>query len=340
MREDWFDSGRCQPWGRTLGLIEPILALADRNYIHSIRSEFARVGIDAAVADHDSAAIFDWLLATFQYQGMSDRSVEGFAKEHGAVGWDDLASATDGRPRCNRLWSYWHFHDCGYRKRARTCAEPHNLHDCPLPGLPLRNGRLSQNAFALYFFMRDVCDGDLVGWIDDRLGQVAWERGQDGSEFARAILEPMGYIHGVSSKVLSMALADLLLGADPKRDRWVAAGASMIAIDSLVHNFFHRTGTLARHGAEHPYGDRCYQPGGCIDLVRGIADRFDARTLNPDYPERFSRLVQHSIWAFCAQSQWNICNGNQINDRVGCRNRLCVCWDRCGRKVIPRLVHA
>jgi hypothetical protein len=41
-----------------------------------------------------------------------------------------------------------------------------------------------------------------------------------------ALLEPRGHIYGIGSKVWSMALADLLLGADPDRERWVWTGAS------------------------------------------------------------------------------------------------------------------
>jgi hypothetical protein len=33
-----------------------------------------------------------------------------------------------------------------------------------------------------------------------------------------------------------MALADLLLGAAPNRERWMMTGASMVAVDTLVHN--------------------------------------------------------------------------------------------------------
>src|SRR3954451_15087867 len=56
------------------------------------------------------------------------------------------------------------------------------------------------------------------------------------------LLQPLAEIHGVSNKLLSMALADLFLGGDPDRERWVVTGASMIAIDTLVHNFLHRQG--------------------------------------------------------------------------------------------------
>src|SRR5690606_22952511 len=99
---------------------------------------------------------------------------------------------------------------------------------------------------SLFLFIRDVCDGDLISWIDRRL-EEADQRSLPYRRIAAmrdAILEPMSNIYGVSSKILSMALADLLLGADPARERWVTTGAHMIVIDTLVHNFLHRTGML------------------------------------------------------------------------------------------------
>ncbi|WP_133117199.1 hypothetical protein [Mesorhizobium sanjuanii] len=108
-----------------------------------------------------------------------------------------------------------------------------------------------------------------------------------------------------------MALSDLLLVADPGRERWVTTGASMVVIDTLVHNFLHRTACLRRFDAEHSYGPRCYGPGGSADVIAGIAERFDARTINPAFPACFPRLVEHAIWRFCAAGRFNICNGNR-----------------------------
>ena len=105
-----------------------------------------------------------------------------------------------------------------------------------------------------------------------------------------ALLELLGHIYGIGSKIWSMALADLLLGADPGRERWVWTGASMVVIDTLLHNHLHRTGTLRRFGAEHPYGARCYAPGGCADIIRGLAQRVDAREFNPAFPACFPRF--------------------------------------------------
>jgi len=128
-----------------------------------------------------------------------------------------------------------------------------------------------------------------------------------------------------------MALAELLLAGDPARERWVAAGASMIAVDTLVHNFLQRTGALRRLGAEHAYGGGCYARGGCADLLEGLAERTDAREFNPAFPHVFPRFVQHAIWQFCAEWGWNICNGNRIDDRHRCGQMFCPVFEACDR---------
>ncbi|KLK93931.1 hypothetical protein AA309_05465 [Microvirga vignae] len=111
-----------------------------------------------------------------------------------------------------------------------------------------------------------------------------------------------------------MELADLLLAGDPGRDRWIAAGASMVAVDTLVHNFLRRTGILHRFGAEHDYGASCYGPGGCAELS-GV----------------FPWFVQHAVWRFCAQGELDICNGNRIDDRFRCGNWYCPAFRTCDR---------
>ena len=47
----------------------------------------------------------------------------------------------------------------------------------------------------------------------------------------------------------------------------------LIAVDTLVHNFLHRTGIFNRFNAAHPYGPGCYRPGGCADIIRLVASR-------------------------------------------------------------------
>ena len=126
-------------------------------------------------------------------------------------------------------------------------------------------------------------------------------------------------------------LAELLLVGDPGRERWVTAGAGMIAVDTLVHAFMHRTGALHRCGAEHRYGPACYAQGGCADLLRRLASTVDARAFNPGFPACFPRWVQHSIWQFCSEAGGGPCNGRRIDDRGSCRQRHCPAFARCDR---------
>jgi hypothetical protein len=81
---------------------------------------------------------------------------------------------------CPKLKSYWQFYDCRHNKTRCTRAEPDHLPGCPLPNHWLRNGRLNQTAYALHLFIRDVAEGDLVGWIDRRLNTAAKHPGPTG----------------------------------------------------------------------------------------------------------------------------------------------------------------
>ena len=157
----------------------------------------------------------------------------------------------------------------------------------------MRNGRLNQTTYSLFLFIRDVADGDLIGWIDAQLEEANSPPGPHQlARMRAALIEPMREIYGVSDKVLAMALSALLLGAPNKMGLWIEVGGSMIAIDTLVHNFLHRTGILARFNANHLYGAACYRPGGCADIIQAVAERIDTRQFNPSYPKAFPRFVQ------------------------------------------------
>ena len=189
-------------------------------------------------------------------------------------------------------------------------------------------------AYSLFLFIRDVADKDLVGWIDRQLKQVTKSAPKGKVRTAQlrgALIEPVRGIFGVSDKTLNMTLAHVLMSAPKSKRLWLETGASMIAIDTLVHNFLHRTGILHRFNAEHAYGPACSHAKGCAEIIGRIATGIDARRINPIYPRVFPRLVQHAIWRYCAQMEMDICNGNQIDDRDRCRNARCVLYDRCDR---------
>ena len=320
-------------FARSIRLVRRICRVAGRpNLIDDARVGLARHGVIAAVQRHDTATIFDWLIDAFSFQGVSDNIAYGYMEQHGRVRWHDIAGALAELPSCSKLRCYWAFADCGNRKNADSCANSKHRPTCPLPRHDLRNGRLNQTAYSLFLFMRDVAKSDFVGWIDRRLAAVdlvpAPER---PARLRQALLEPLGNIYGVSNKVLAMALAELLLGGDAKRPIWVEAGTVMIAIDTLVHNFLHRTGILRDLRAEHAYGTGCYAPSGCAAIIERIASKIDARDFNPAYPANFPRFVQHALWQFCAESGLNRCNGRRIDDRAPCEQADCPIFESCAR---------
>jgi hypothetical protein len=295
-------------------------------------------GVDAAVRNQDTAALFDWLVSILSYQGIADQVAFDYMERHGQATWQVIASDLRRAPTCPKLSSYWQFYDCRYNKTRYTCAEPDHLAGCPLPNHWLRNGRLNQTAYAVHLFIRDVAGGDLVGWIDRRLNMAAKPAGPDRlARMRMALLDPLKEVHGVSDKILMMALSALFLGAPGRRRRWREVGGSMIAVDTLVHNFLHRTGILAGFRADHAYGVACYRPGGCADIIETVAQQIDARQFNRRFPATFPRFVQHAIWRYCSQQGLGICNGNQIDDRKRCDNKQCELYSICDRRRLHNL---
>ena len=185
---------------------------------------------------------------------------------------------------------------------------------------------------AALFVIRDVADGDLIGWIDDRLDQANDPLAPDRlARACNALIEPLRNIYGVSDKVLAIGLSGILIGAANVRPRWFEVGVQLIAVDTLVHNFLHRTGILRRFKATHPYGVGCYRPGGCADIIARVARQIDARAFNPSFPALFPRFVQLAIWQYCSQQGLDICNGNRIDDRHRCQNSQCRLYSTCDR---------
>ena len=161
----------------------------------------------AAVERHDTGALFDRLIYDFSFQGISDEIAANYMAKHGQATWASFARIWTGSRPARSCKPIGDFHDCRYEKTSGTCAEPDHIGTCPLPTHQLRNGHLNQLAYSLYLFIRDVADGDLVGWIDDRLDQATSELSQQGHERVNALIEPLRNVYGISDKVLAMALS-------------------------------------------------------------------------------------------------------------------------------------
>jgi hypothetical protein len=202
------------------------------SYLDDVRADLRACGIMRAIKDHNTPALFDWLVETLSFQGISDSVASGYMAQHGNVRWADIAEGLSRTASCPKLGGYWRFYDCRYHKGSGTCAEPSHIDGCPLPRHPLRNGRLNQMAYSLFLFMRDVADSDFVGWIDRQLA-AADSRSHDRLAALReAIIGPLRNVYGVSDKVLAMALSNLLLAAGTRRPLWTETAATLIAIDA------------------------------------------------------------------------------------------------------------
>lgn len=291
--------------------------------------EFRRNGLSQAVLLHDNERLFNWLMDTLSFQGVSDQAASTIIARDGNVTWQAL-EASLGSASCAKLEGFWRFTECRFQKAAFTCSQPDHLPSCPLPRHRLRNGHLNQLAYSLYFFIRDVAEGDLVGWI----GAMLDHYGSTSTTAYLEILDSLKSIYGASDKVLSMALSSLFIGAGRVRPNWKRLGQNTLVIDTLVHKFLHRTGLCHEFGQPHAYGPACYATKGCADVIASVAGLVDCRRFHPSFPKLFPRFVQNAVWRFCAVSELNICNSNKIDDTSRCANRACPVWGACTRRPV------
>jgi hypothetical protein len=265
--------------------------------LDDIRAELRAEGVHSAIRRHDTGTLFDWLTAALSYQGISDRVASDYMERHGRARWRDIEEAMLGHgATCPKLPSYWHYHGCRYDKTSRTCAEPDHVDRCPLPSHDLRNGRLNQTAYSLYLFIRDVADGDLVGWIDWQLQEADWPHDADRPARLRAaLIEPLREVYGVSDKVLTRDVAR----GRRHHDRHRHVGAQLSAPDrnpgpvwriSFVWSWLLPARRLRRH---YWFGGRADRRPG---LQSGLPGHFPAvraarhlAVLRPARPRRLQR---------------------------------------------------
>jgi hypothetical protein len=336
-RQAAFGFSSHEDWAYAVSIVETVTWLAGRaDYLERLSKGGKALDLFGPSGRARSAKVFEWLIAALSYQGISDAVARSYMAAHERPSWAKIARGVK-TGACPLLQSYWHFHGCGYRKGAQTCAKPDLMATCPLPAHEFRNGNLNQLAFSLLLFIRDVADGDLVAWIDRRLAeaQIGPVEGRP-VRMAQAIIEPLAGVHGASYKVLSMALSDLLLIGSGRNPLWAEVAAGLIAVDTLVHKFLVRTGILARARANHAYGPQCYGPAGCASVLSLLSGAIDARQFNAGFPKNFPRYIQHAIWAYCAGEVLNICNGNTIDDRDRCQNADCRLYGDCDRISLGR----
>lgn len=329
-RQKFSGYAKDDPIGHAVRIVFPICCVAGS--LHLLDADDAEAKrLRTAIVTKNSPALFNWLVQSIALQGVSDRAAITYMQVHGAPTWNGIRAALNRPNACPLLRSYWHYEGCKYSKSKQTCSRPKHFAACGLPRMVLRNGRLNQTSFALFLFIRDVMDGNIVAWIRDRLDQSHPTSARQQRE---RLIGPLREIIGLADKVLSMTLSTLLLAAPNGWKRWRTVGGGMIAIDTLVHKFMHRTGILHRLKSEHEFGAACYRKTGCAEIVEQIASRIDASKFNKRYPRRLARWVQHAIWSWCAMDRSAECNSVRVKDRESCANIYCRVFKRCDRRPV------
>ena len=269
---------------------------------------------------HKSIKLYQYFLESFILSGGGDRSNQNYYANQKYKPTFNRINRAVKTAQCPKLVSFEAFKGCGYRKTANKCTEPAFLKSCPLPRFDMKRGALNQMAFSLYFFLRDVCRRDFYAYVREHFGQGQLADGAM-NELLQGFIGKITTIANVGPKLAHMALAWLFLTRYPGWD-YRQVGLHMIAVDSLVHTFLHRTGILANYEVDHAYGPRCHAETGCLGVIDDLARRIDCREFDPTLPANFPRFIQYHIWAYCGQGGENICNLNKC--KPGKPNPACV----------------
>jgi hypothetical protein len=266
-----------------------------------------------------SIKLYQYLMEAFLYTGGSDQSNMGHYRKQKVKPTFNRIKKALVSAECPKLVSFDSFIDCGYRKTARTCNQPDLLESCPLPKFDMKRGGLNQMVFSLYFFLRDVCRNDFYHFVTAHFDPGELRAGQAKGQ-VQGFTETFSQVYNVGPKLVDMAFSHLFFTQYPGWD-YRKVGAEMVAIDTLVHNFLQRTGTLEEYKKPHKYGPACHTQKGCLGVIEAIAREIDCRKYNKNYPTYFPRLVQLYIWTYCSMDGENICNGNKCKE--GRPNREC-----------------
>jgi hypothetical protein len=273
---------------------------------------------------HKSIKLYQYLVESFLLSGGGDQSNQNYyAHQKNQPTFNRVKQAVKSG-QCPKLATFETFKGCGYRKGTKTCSVPAFLKECPLPAFDMKRGALNHMAFSLYFFLRDVCYGDFYTFARDHFGQCR-PGDRATTELLDGFITKVAAIANVGPKLAHMALAWLFLTTYPGWD-YRHVGEEMIAVDSLVHNFLHRTGILHDYRLDHPYGSRCHAQDGCLGVIQDLSRRLDCREFNPSLPAHFPRFIQYHIWAYCGQAGEDICNLNKC--KPGKPNPACALYQQ------------
>ena len=280
-----------------------------------------------------SRLLFKPLMGALSFQGISDAVAIGYMDTHGRVSYfniqREIRQAKRKGPICEKLESFDTYKNCGFKKTGPCCNNQEMIDDCPISQFNMLKGTLNQKCYDLFLYIRDHCRGDLIGHWDDIISKHFDPVDGSGLMKARnALVDDFTKVFGIGDKLSNMTLSYFLM-SDLENPSRLRLGQAMVAVDSLVHNFLHRTGILEFYKAEHNYGPLCSKH--CLSVLDDITGKIDARNFNSDFPAYFPRFIQFSIWRFSSVTQGlSICNGVKINDTKPCnRDDICPVFSLC-----------
>ena len=104
-------------------------------WIDDLRYDAIEGGLVAAVADHDTAAIFDWLMRMLSFQGISDAVAERYMDRHGNVTWAEIEACLGTNPSCDKLQGIGRLLAASTIRDSRPALSQTNSAIAPCPGI-------------------------------------------------------------------------------------------------------------------------------------------------------------------------------------------------------------
>ena len=185
-----------------------------------------------------------------------------------------------------------------------------------------RNGHLNQAAYSLFLFIRDLADHDLIGWINAswrpptvplaRTGCLQWRRPDRAAAGGIGCLG-QGPRHGPVQPAARRS---------EEHGLWIEVGGSMIAIDTLVHDFLHPTGVSRSVQGEAPVRVGLLSTRPLLGYHSIVAEHIDARQFNPAFPQLFPGSSSTRFGSSSA-GRPDVCTGDRINVARRCSNMDC-----------------
>jgi hypothetical protein len=156
---------------RIIRLVSSLCEL-NKDFLKNVSSLRDILKNGAASNKEKTRELFKPMMILFSYQGIADEKADKYWEKHGYITYLQITRKLNGEYGriCTKLKDFGSFDRCGYIKgsikRSKTCSKSRALEKCPVPTHDLRKGSLNQTAYHFYFFLRDVCRGDLISYID------------------------------------------------------------------------------------------------------------------------------------------------------------------------------